>query len=79
MTHHSDIYETALKRLENMGDHHPAFVMYSEAKILYKLIPSIHALLAHALTHDRDVDNQFLLADEKEILAMAEILAVEQS
>ena len=69
------VYELALARLDEMSGHHPALVLYSEAKVLYQLIPFLQHLLDHALKHVRNVDKQFLLADEKEILEMAQLLA----
>lgn len=81
MTLHSElgpqaVYELALARLEEMAGHHPALVLYSEAKVLYEVIPFLQHLIGHALTHARDVGDEFLLADEKEVLKMAELLAV---
>lgn len=50
----NDILESAIKKLESMEEHHPSMVMYSEAKMLYKLIPTIRNAMEAELETGQD-------------------------
>lgn len=56
-------FDKAISKLSSMNNHHPAFVMYSEAKFLYKLLPEMIGILELAkqfnldkLTHEEDIE-----------------------
>lgn len=43
-----ELFQEAINVLNKMNDHHPPMVWYSEAKLLYKLIPDIVDILEWA-------------------------------
>jgi hypothetical protein len=40
--------ENAIFKLETLNNHHPSFVLFSEAKLLYKTVPTLIKLLSLA-------------------------------
>jgi hypothetical protein len=50
-----------------MEEHHPSMVMYSEAKMLYKLVPTLRRML----------EGQLGSGDNPDILYLANIIAEE--
>lgn len=60
---YEEMFDEAIAKLTKMNDHHPAFVMYSEAKFLYTLLPELIGVLElgkqfniDKLTHEEDIE-----------------------
>lgn len=45
----SESLTIAIEKLESMEEHHPSMVMYSEAKMLYKLVPILRRAMEEEL------------------------------
>lgn len=60
---YEEMFDKAIAKLDAMNNHHPAMVLYSEAKFLYTLIPELIGVLElgkqfniDKLTHEEDIE-----------------------
>lgn len=73
-----EILGKAIHRLTEMGDHHPSMVLYSQAKVLYKLIPDIIDLLELARANwDSGLQGEDFAETFRELISLAKIVIEE--
>lgn len=73
-----EVLGKAIHRLTEMNDHHPSMVLYSQAKVLYKLIPDIIDLLELARANwDSGLQGEDFAETFRELLSLAKIVVEE--
>lgn len=73
-----EILGKAIHRLTEINDRHPSMVMYSQAKMLYKLIPDIIELLELARTNwDSGLQGEDFAETFRELISLAKIVIEE--
>ena len=68
----------AIHRLTEMNDKHPSMVLYSQAKLLYKLIPDLIELLQLARDNwDSGLQGEDFAQTFRELVSLAKIITEE--